>query len=559
MDDLLEHEKRELVRQACIQAFANNFIQELPHKYGTKVGDRGGLLSGGQKQRIAITRSVISNPPILLPDEATSALDPTAERKVQASLDNVTEHRTTIMIANKLSTMQKADKIVVLSRGQIVEQGTHRQLLDCKGAYYQLVNAQTLHGGQGDIETEGSSPPSIVGSSDKTAEEKLDPAPLFKLTTKQNPQAPDQDQDSSKDKLEDAAVMYFVFSLGVLVCYLGVGLFWTVAAFHSTRFYRLEYFDAMLRQDVSFFDIKGHGAAEMTSRLSLHPQRLQNLISTNIALIILIFVNMFSCFLLAIAMGWKLGLVVIAGGMPTLFGAGYYRLRLEMSNEDRLSEMYVESARFASEAIGAIRTVSSLTLENKVLDGSLARLEECSSRELRSKMVAMLANAFADSLNLAVTSLAFWYGGKLLSEGVYDTRTFFIVFIGVLMGSNSGGIMFGYSSNVSQAHSAANHIISLRRSYPPINTSTGLLSLPPHDTSIPAIEFRNVTFTYPSCPSQPVLHSLSLTIRQGQSVGIVGASGMKSWWGGGGGIGRWCWRRGDILGNFMDVKVSPVR
>ncbi|GKT93660.1 LOW QUALITY PROTEIN: ABC transporter [Colletotrichum tofieldiae] len=130
MDDLPEPEKRELVRQACIQAFADDFIQELPQKYDTKVGDRGALLSGGQKQRIAIARSVISNPPILLLDEATSALDPTAERKVQASLDNVSKSRTTIMIAHKLSTVQKADKIVVLSRGEVIEQGSHQQLLD---------------------------------------------------------------------------------------------------------------------------------------------------------------------------------------------------------------------------------------------------------------------------------------------------------------------------------------------------------------------------------------------------------------------------------------------
>ena len=111
----------------------------------------------------------------------------------------------------------------------------------------------------------------------------------------------------------------------------------------------------------------------MTSRLSMHPQRLQNLLSTNLALLIVILVDMVSCFILAVSMGWKLGLVVIAGGMPTIFGVGYYRLRLEMANGDRLSQMYLECARFVSEAIGAIRTVSSLTLEDtledKVLDG----------------------------------------------------------------------------------------------------------------------------------------------------------------------------------------------
>ena len=159
LDTLLEVEKRELVRQACIQAYADDFIQELPEKYDTPVGDRGDFLSGGQKQRIAIARSVISNPRIFLLDEATSALDPTAERKVQAALDSVSKSRTTIMIAHKLSTVHKADKIVVLSHGKIIEEGTHQHLLAQKGAYHKLVNSQTLNtkhvGGDDSIDANG--------------------------------------------------------------------------------------------------------------------------------------------------------------------------------------------------------------------------------------------------------------------------------------------------------------------------------------------------------------------------------------------------------------------
>ncbi|KAG7046394.1 multidrug resistance protein [Colletotrichum scovillei] len=599
MNDLPEPEKRELVRQACIQAFADEFIQELPQKYDTKVGERGALLSGGQKQRVAIARSVISNPQILLLDEATSALDPTAERKVQASLDNVSKQRTTIMIAHKLSTVQKADKIVVLSRGEVVEQGTHQQLLDLRGAYHELVNAQTLDTGEAaaahaGMETyESSKVPYRDDSSVDSAEDK--PAVLSKSASRQSRPAAEPVEIEQEIKDEDAdvsrklsiaeclkfiiwkehwhiwpiwlfgilssaaggglfpaqavlfgsslptlqllpgnslvergnfwALMYFVFSLGVFVCYLGVGFFWTIASFHTTRFYRRGYFDAMLRQDVSFFDTTGHGASEMTSRLSLHPQRLQNLLSTNLALIIVIFVDIVSCFVLAVAMGWRLGLVVIAGGMPTLFGAGFFRLRLEMANEDRLTQTYLESARFASEAVGAIRTVSSLTLEDKVLNGFKSRLDECASRELRSKMITMVVHAFAESINMAVTGLAFWYGGKLLSEGHYDMRTFFIVFMAVLMGSQSGGVLFGFSSNVSRAHSAANHIIDLRLSQPPINTSSGVKEMPESENNRAAIEFRDVTFAYPSRPNRSVLHGLNLKILRGQSVGIVGASG----------------------------------
>lgn len=129
---------------AAKMAFAHDFIMELPDGYNTRVGERGGLLSGGQKQRIAIARSVISEPRILLLDEATSALDPHAEGIVQRALDSVSRHRTTVVIAHKLSTIRNADKIIVMSHGKISEQGTHTELLERDGIYSRLIKAQDL-------------------------------------------------------------------------------------------------------------------------------------------------------------------------------------------------------------------------------------------------------------------------------------------------------------------------------------------------------------------------------------------------------------------------------
>lgn len=104
------------------------------------------MLSGGQKQRLAIARSIVCDPKILLLDEATSALDPKAEKIVQQALDNVSANRTTIVIAHKLSTIRNADNIAVMSAGQVIEQGTHDNLIDANGAYARLVRAQDLGG-----------------------------------------------------------------------------------------------------------------------------------------------------------------------------------------------------------------------------------------------------------------------------------------------------------------------------------------------------------------------------------------------------------------------------
>lgn len=130
------------VRKAAVAAHADGFISALPDGYQTKLGERGVTLSGGQRQRIAIARAILRNAPILLLDEATSALDGESEALVQKALEVVMRNRTTIVIAHRLATIQRADRILVLDKGQIVEQGTHQSLLRDGGLYTRLAEHQ---------------------------------------------------------------------------------------------------------------------------------------------------------------------------------------------------------------------------------------------------------------------------------------------------------------------------------------------------------------------------------------------------------------------------------
>lgn len=140
-----EDKVQELIENAARMSNAHDFINALPEGYDTNVGQRGFLLSGGQKQRIAIARAVVSDPKILLLDEATSALDTKSEGVVQAALDRAAEGRTTIVIAHRLSTIKTAHNIVTLVDGKIAEQGTHDELVDKKGTYHTLVEAQRIN------------------------------------------------------------------------------------------------------------------------------------------------------------------------------------------------------------------------------------------------------------------------------------------------------------------------------------------------------------------------------------------------------------------------------
>ena len=125
-------------------ANAYEFVTALPNGINTNIGDAGGKLSGGQKQRLSIARAVLKNPPIMILDEATSALDTESEKFVQVALENMMQNRTSIVIAHRLSTIQKADKIVVMHKGEIVEQGTHDELLTLNGTYSKLVMMQSF-------------------------------------------------------------------------------------------------------------------------------------------------------------------------------------------------------------------------------------------------------------------------------------------------------------------------------------------------------------------------------------------------------------------------------
>jgi ATP-binding cassette subfamily B protein/subfamily B ATP-binding cassette protein MsbA len=142
----IEYGKRgvtlEQTMDAARRANAHEFIDELPEKYDTLIGERGFKLSGGQRQRLSIARAILANPRILILDEATSNLDTESEQLIQQALNDLLRNRTTFVIAHRLSTVAHADLIVVMDDARIVESGTHDRLMEARGMYYEMVERQ---------------------------------------------------------------------------------------------------------------------------------------------------------------------------------------------------------------------------------------------------------------------------------------------------------------------------------------------------------------------------------------------------------------------------------
>ena len=135
---------QEEIEQAARIANAYDFIMQKEEGFSTNIGDRGSKLSGGERQRLTIARAVLKNPPILILDEATSSLDTESERLVQDAINKMMQNRTSIVIAHRLSTIRHADEIIVLQQGEIVQRGTHEELVQQQGLYKRLVDMQEV-------------------------------------------------------------------------------------------------------------------------------------------------------------------------------------------------------------------------------------------------------------------------------------------------------------------------------------------------------------------------------------------------------------------------------
>lgn len=203
------------------------------------------------------------------------------------------------------------------------------------------------------------------------------------------------------------SLMFFVIAIGNLVAYFALGWVSNIVSQTMTHFYRRVIFDTVLKQDIQFFDRSENTTGALASRLSSQPTQVQELFGFNLSLIFVI-VNLVSCCALGLAYGWKLGLVVVFGGLPPLVSAGYLRMRLEFKMNNDTSKRFADSASLAGEAVSAIRTVSSLALERKVLERFREKVDKIVQISIPSIVHTMFWFALTQSIEFLVLALGFW-------------------------------------------------------------------------------------------------------------------------------------------------------
>lgn len=509
-------------------------------------------------------------PKILILDEATSAIDVRGERIVQAALDRVAKNRTTITIAHRLSTIKKADRIIVIKKGKVAETGDHASLISKEnGIYSALVHAQALSLGEpteannesaDDEKTGLTQTKSIAASQAEMSQEKTKEKDknlfasfgrffyesknvwlLFVLTVIAGAcigaAIPIQawlfgkvivafqyqnDMNKLRDEGDFWSLMWVVLAVGVGVSYFSCVFIATTMSTIIRAKYQQQYFDAILYQKTSFFDDEDHSHGTMTSRIAGDPKQLEELMGMNMASVYIALFNLSGSIAIAFAFAWKLALVAICVVLPIMLFSTYWRFRYELSFEKMNNEVFAESSKFASESIGAFRTVTALTMEDSICHRYERLLKGHVTEAYRKARWVSLLFGFSDSASMACQALNFYYGGTLLADHKISLLSFFICFMAITNGSEAAGQALGFGPNAAQVTAAANRILRMRESRNNDRVSTSQV-IPDTEGGV-KIELDNIHFKYPA-RSTPVFKGLSLTIEKGQFAALVGASG----------------------------------
>ncbi|KRG04715.1 uncharacterized protein Dmoj_GI26060, isoform B [Drosophila mojavensis] len=575
-----EDATKEDIEAAAAAANAAIFIKKLPKGYDTLVGERGAQLSGGQKQRIAIARALIRDPEILLLDEATSALDTASEAKVQAALEKVSQGRTTIIVAHRLSTVRRADKIVVINKGVVVEAGTHQELMAIKNHYFNLVTTQMGEDDGGmlsptgnilknfDVKDEDEQEIKVIEEeediddaldhTDKKKKKKKnkkdkEPSPMPGVLKLNKPEwlhlgigcacsiimgcampifailfgsILDVMRSDDDDYVRDNTNQYSLF---FLICGIVVGIstfmqiyLFGVAGENLTERLRGLVFSAMLKQEVSWFDDRSNGTGSLCARLSGDAAAVQGATGQRIGSIIQSVATVVLGIALAMYYEWSLGLVAIAF-MPVILISMYLQ-RIVMEQENMGNAKTMENTtKLAAEVVSNIRTVVSLAREDMFHKTYIELLTPAVVKSKRNTHYRGIVYGLARSVMFFAYAACMYYGAWCVVNRDLQMGDVFKVSQALIMGTASIAGALAFAPNMQKGITAAQSILKFLDRKPLIADSPGVSLEPWHSNG--NVLFDKVEFTYPTRREVQVLRDLVMRVQSGQKVALVGPSG----------------------------------
>ena len=559
------------IKKACQEANAFQFIENLPEKLNTVVGEGGVQLSGGQKQRVAVARALVRNPKLLLLDEATSALDTHSEAIFQDTLGKTNGCRTTIIVAHRLSTIENTDIIVALENGKVKEKGTHKDLMKLKGLYFSLVERQIAYNKE-DVDNikmdpifkppfrnpskQVSSPAeqNYIVTTIKSHQESKIPTSLYMRIISFNIQeAPfivfgligalmfgastplfgvivgdmvsilsEEDIDQGRQDLTVFALQLGGLGLAFFLVISLQGLMFSYSGSKLVERLRRKLFEAMLMQDLAWFDEESNNTGALCARLSSSAEAVSSGTGAKVGQVVggssmLIFSTS-----LAIYYNWRLGLATSCF-LPPLILSMVYQMRLTGREEMFRKEALENSGKIAMEAINNIRTVAGLRCENKMMEKYASALEKPFKNSKNNVHLRGFVFGFANSFIYFSYGLCFYYGAWLLINVPGSMESPFII-LKVAMVVLGGGTMLGMSFSclidMQSLFQAAETIFNIIDREPRININDGVATTLEGNMSM-----QDAQFFYPTRPDTLVLNKLCLSMRRGERIALVGQSG----------------------------------